>query len=323
MSAASSKLDGKNILITGGCGFLGSHLAKRCLDLGASKVVVVDLVIEPRSYFIEQGLDTRATYEVCNIGDFEHIRSVITKHNINIVFHLAAQAIVDAAYDDPLGTIKTNVLGTTNVLEACRLYGKVESILVTSTDKAYGKLPRVSEKNPISGDHPYEVSKTSADLIAESYFKTYKLPIVVTRFGNVYGEGDINFSRIIPGIMAALVNKKPFEIRSDGKYVRDYVYVDDVIDAALVLNSKIKSVQGEAFNISSYENLSVIEVVEKVENISGEKIKYKILSSAINEIPKQSVNFNKIKSTLGWSPKRNFNKTIPGILAWYKNYFSI
>ena len=322
MSGNSQALAGKNILITGGCGFIGSHLVKRCLDAKASKIVVVDLVIEPYSYFLDEELDKQVTYERCNIINFEHIRSVITKHNINIVFHLAAQAIVDAAYYDPLGTINSNVIGTANVLEACRFFGKVESILVTSTDKAYGKLPRVSEKNPISGDHPYEVSKTSADLIVRSYYKTYKLPIVVTRFGNVYGEGDINFSRIIPGIMEALINKKVFEIRSDGKYVRDYVYVEDVIDATLTLTKNIKRVQGEAFNISSYENLSVIEVVEKVENILGEKIKYKILFNAINEIPKQSVNFNKIKGTLGWKPKNNFKKTIPGILAWYRNYFS-
>lgn len=322
MSGNSQGLAGKNILVTGGCGFIGSHLVKRCLDSKASKVVVVDLVIEPYSYFLDGELDKQVTYERCNIINFEHIRSVITKHNINIVFHLAAQAIVDAAYHDPLGTINSNVIGTANVLEACRLFGKVESILVTSTDKAYGKLPRVSEASPVSGDHPYEVSKTSADLIARSYYKTYKLPIVVTRFGNVYGEGDINFSRIIPGIMDAFIHKKVFEIRSDGKYIRDYVYVEDVIDATLSLTKNIKKVRGEAFNISSYENLSVIEVVEKVEKILGKKIKYKILSSAINEIPKQSVNFNKIRGLLGWKPKNSLKKTMPGILVWYRNYFS-
>ncbi len=322
MSKISHTFTDKNILITGGCGFIGSHLAKRCLENKALKVVVTDLFIEPRSYYLEQELDKRVTYERCDIGDFDHIRSVIAKHNINVVFHIAAQAIIDTAYHDPLGTINSNVIGTANVLEACRLYGKVESILVTSTDKAYGKLPRVSEKNPLSGDHPYEVSKTSADLIARSYYKTYKLPVVVTRFGNVYGEGDLNFSRIIPGIMDAFIHKKLFEIRSDGKYVRDYVYVEDVIDASLTLTKNIKKVQGEAFNVSSYENLSVIEVVEKVEKMLGEKIKYKILSNAINEIPKQSVNFYKIKSMLGWKPVNNFEKTIPEILAWYKNYFS-
>jgi len=322
MTKTSGALNGKNILVTGGCGFIGSHVVKRCFEAKASKVVVADLVIEPHSYYLEQELDKQVVYEHCNLMDFDNIRSVIVKHNISIVFHLAALAIVEAAYYDPLGTIKSNIIGTANVLEACRQYGKLESILVTSTDKAYGKLPRVSEKNPISGDHPYEVSKTSADLIARSYFKTYRLPIVVTRFGNVYGEGDINFSRIIPGIMDASINKKIFEIRSDGKYVRDYVYVDDVVDATLSLTKHIKTVQGEVFNVSSYENLSVIEVVEKVEKILGEKIKYKILSRAINEIPKQSVNFNKIKKSLAWSPKNNFNKTIPGILLWYKNYFS-
>ena len=315
-------LKGKNVLITGGAGFFGSHLAGKCLEDKASKVVVCDLVVEPRSYFLEQGLDKYVTYERCNIIDFGHIRSVIIKHNIDIVFHVAAQAIVDAAYHDPLGTINSNVIGTANVLEACRLYGKVESILVTSTDKAYGKLPRVSEKNPLSGDHPYEVSKTSADIIARSYYKTYKLPVVVTRFGNVYGEGDLNFSRIMPGIMQSIVKNETLLIRSNGKYIRDYVYVGDVVDATLLLTKNIKRVQGEAFNISSLENLSVIEAVKRVKTILGLKVDYKILSIAINEIPEQSVNFNKIRSRLGWEPKNNFESSIPQIYEWYKSYFN-
>lgn len=315
-------LKGKKILITGGAGFFGSHLAKRCLEEKASKVVITDLVIEPYSYYLEQSLDKNVTFEPCDIINFDHIKSVINRHNIDIVFHVAAQAIVDAAYADPLWTIQANVIGTTNILEACRLYGKVESILVTSTDKAYGKLPRVSEKNPISGDHPYEVSKAAADLIARSYYKSYGLPVVVTRFGNVYGEGDLNLSRIIPGLMESIVREKVFDIRSNGKYIRDYVYVKDVVDATISLMNNIKKVKGEAFNVSSYENLSVVEVVKKIEGILKTKIDYKIHSKAINEIPVQSVNFNKIKNTLGWKPKNNLKSTIPGILDWYSNYFN-
>ncbi|MCR4324857.1 MAG: GDP-mannose 4,6-dehydratase [Candidatus Curtissbacteria bacterium] len=315
-------LRGKNVLVTGGCGFYGGHLVERLVNLGCN-VFVTDLLIHPKSYFLQQKLDEKVVFEYCDIGNFDHINSVITKNEIDLVFHLAAVTTVDAAFHNPRQTVISNVVGTTNVLESCRLYGKVEGVLFTSTDKAYGKLPRVSEKNPISGDHPYEVSKSSADLIARSYFKTYNLPVVVTRFGNVYGEGDLNFNRLIPGIMESVVKNKELKIRSNGKYIRDYVYVKDVVDATLTLANNISKVQGEAFNVSSLENLSVIDVVKRVENILGEKIKYRILSTAVNEIPTQSVNFNKIRKAFGWKPNHNFKTSMGDILTWYREYFDL
>lgn len=313
-------LAGKNVLVTGGAGFIGSHLVKKLLE--KNTVIVVDLGRNPNSYFAREKLYDKTIFEECDITNFRRIHSIIVKHKVDFVFHAAAQAIVDTAYDNPLETINSNVMGTTNVLESCRLYGKIEGILVMSTDKAYGKLPRVDEEKPLSGDHPYEVSKSAADFIARSYYKTYKLPIVVTRFGNVYGEGDLNFSRIIPGILLSLLKNQPLLIRSNGKYTRDYVYVQDVVDAALTLASNIKKSQGEAFNISSLENLSVIEVIKRIEKILSKKINYKILSIAINEIPKQSVNFNKIKKTFGWKPDHNFKNVMPAILNWYEDYFA-
>lgn len=313
-------LAGKNVLVTGGCGFFGSHLVESLIQKKC-RVFVVDLYKNPYSYYFRQKLNNKVVLEICDITDFRRIHSVITKHEINFVFHLAAQTIVDTAYNNPLETIYSNVMGTSNILESCRLYGKVDGILVTSTDKVYGKLPRADEKKPISGDHPYEVSKTSADLIARSYFKTYKLPVVVTRFGNVYGEGDLNFSRIIPGIMKSILKKETLQIRSNGRYVRDYVYVKDVVDATLVLAENIKRVKGEAFNISSQENLSVIAVIKRIEEILEVKIDSKIVSTAINEIPIQSINFKKIRDTHKWKPKNNFKSTMGGIYNWYKDYF--
>jgi CDP-glucose 4,6-dehydratase len=313
-------LAGKNVLVTGGAGFIGSHLVKKLLE--KNTVIVTDLGRNPNSYFAREKLYDKTIFEECDITDFRRIHSVIVKHQVNFVFHTAAQAIIDTAYDNPLETINSNVMGTANVLESCRLYGKVDGILVMSTDKAYGKLPRVDEKKPLSGDHPYEVSKSAADFIARSYYKTYKLPVVVTRFGNVYGEGDLNFSRIIPGILLSILKNQPLLIRSNGKYIRDYVYVKDVVDATLILANNIKKSQGEAFNISSLENLSVIEVIKRIEKILNLKINYKILSIAINEIPKQSVNFNKIKKTFGWNPSHNFKNVIPEIFDWYEDYFT-
>ncbi|MDP2632282.1 MAG: GDP-mannose 4,6-dehydratase, partial [Candidatus Curtissbacteria bacterium] len=183
------------------------------------------------------------------------------------------------------------------------------------------KIPKASEKNFIAGDHPYESSKAAADLIATTYAKTYKMPVVVSRFGNVYGEGDLNFSRIVPGIMRSAILGETLGVRSNGKFVRDYVYVGDVVDAMTALITNIKKVRGQAFNISSLENLSVVELIRKMESLLSLKIEYKILSIAINEIPTQSVNFGKIRKTLGWKPKNNFKKTISGMYAWYKSYF--
>ncbi len=313
-------LSGKKVLVTGGRGFIGGHLVKSLIKEG-TRAVVVDQTEDPFSYFSGQNLASRAVYEHRDIKNFEDVYSVICKHEINFVFHVAAQAVVDTAYLDPLGTINSNVIGTANILEACRLYGKVDGILVTSTDKVYGKLPRVDEKKPISGDHPYEVSKSSADLIAGSYFKTYGLPVVVTRFGNVYGEGDLNFSRIVPGIMKSAITGETLMIRSDGKYVRDYVNVDDVVDATLALAKNIRKVKGEAFNVSSNENLTVLGLIDLISKILAKKIDYKILKNAVNEIPVQSINFNKIKKTLGWKPKNSLKGSIPEIYNWYRGYF--
>ena len=214
-------------------------------------------------------------------------------------------------------------MGTVSILESCRLYGKVKGIVVSSSDKAYGKIPKARETDPLVGNHPYESSKSAADLIAQTYFVTYKLPVVVTRFGNTYGEGDLNFSRIIPGIMEAVVKNKILKIRSDGKYVRDYVYVGDITSALITILKSINKTKGEAFNVSSLENLSVVDLVKKVGEILKVRIRYKILNEAVNEIPTQSINFNKIVKHLDWKPQNNLTSTIPVIFKWYQNYFEV
>ena len=314
-------LAGRKILVSGGTGFIGSHLVESLVSLDAN-VVVPYQSSDPKSFFKDRKLDKQIILASCDLKNFQRVFEIICKYEIDYIFHLAAQSIVTVAYDNPKGTFDNNILGTVNIMEAARLYGKVSGILVTSSDKAYGKLPRVSEKNPVGGDHPYESSKAAADIIARSYFKTFNLPITVTRFGNVYGEGDLNFSRIIPGIMRAIVKNEVLDIRSNGKYVRDYVYVGDIVYGMIVLMKNIKKVNGEAFNISSFENISVVEVVKKVQSLLGQKVKYRILGTAFNEIPKQSVNFNKIRSAFDWKPKNNFKSTIPQIYEWYKSYFN-
>lgn len=315
------KLEGKNILVTGGAGFIGSHLVE-ALVLCQSNVIVLDIDVKPKSYFKSQKLAKKVKFIKCNVRDYKQICNIFKKNNIDYIFHLAAEAIVEDTLKNPRGAFETNIMGTVNICEAARLYGKANGIVVISSDKAYGKIPRAKESDPLCGDHPYETSKSSADLIAQTYFKTFKMPIVVTRFGNVYGEGDLNFSRIIPGIMESVTRNKTLKIRSNGKYVRDYVYVGDIIDSLLTIIKNINNISGETFNVSSYENLSVLQLIKKTEKVLGKSIKYRITNTVVNEIPIQSIDFGKISKRLGWVPSNKLGGTLGSILDWYKiNFF--
>ncbi|OGK12430.1 hypothetical protein A3C98_00455 [Candidatus Roizmanbacteria bacterium RIFCSPHIGHO2_02_FULL_37_15] len=316
----------RNILVTGGTGFVGSHLVEE-LVMQEANVVTTFISTNPLSYFFSQKLNKKVRMAHVDVRDFESVFDLVTKNDIEYIFHLAAQALVETAYYNPKKTMESNIMGTVNILESARLFPKVKAVVVASSDKAYGKLDyqtlrvkkaKYFETDPLKGDHPYEVSKSAADLIAYSYFKTYNLPVVITRFGNIYGEGDLNFSRIIPDIMRAIIKKEKLEIRSDGTYVRDYLYVKDVVDGYLRLANKIEKVRGEAFNFGSRESLSVIELIKSIERILKKKINYKILNTAKNEIPYQSLNYLKIKRKLDWQPKYNLVKSIEKIYKWYK-----
>jgi CDP-glucose 4,6-dehydratase len=312
------KISGKNILVTGGTGFVGSHLVEQLLEKKAN-VVTTFLTFNPLSYFFQKKLDKKVKMINVDICDFDKVFDIVTKFSIDYIFHLAAQPLVEVAFYNPKRTLYTNIIGTVNILEAARLYPKIKGIIVASSDKAYGKLDegKYKETDPLKGDHPYEVSKSAADLIAYSYYKTYNLPVVTTRFGNIYGEGDLNFSRIIPGIMKSLIKKELLEIRSDGKYVRDYLYVKDVVDGYFLLLNNIEKIKGEAFNFGSDETLAVLDLIKLVEKYLNKKVNYKILNSAKNEIFYQSLDYSKIKK-LGWQPKTKIKDVIKKIFIWYK-----
>lgn len=310
-------ISGKSVFVTGGTGFIGSNLVASLIKANVT-VIVPYVEIDKRSLFSRENLSSKVTLLPLDITDTKKIITIFKKLHIDYIIHLAAQTLVTQAYKDPYETLETNIMGTINILEAARTISSVQGVIVASSDKAYGKTDKqYSENFPLKGDHPYDVSKSSADLISQAYFKTYNTPVVITRFGNVYGQGDLHFDRIIPGICQAIIQKKTFEIRSDGTYIRDYLFVQDVVDGYLFLLSNMKKVNGQAFNFSSKDTLSVLELMEKTENILGIKIPYKILNVTKNEIHYQHLDDTKIR-TLGWSTKHTLEDSLKNVLSWYK-----
>lgn len=310
------KLKAKNILVTGGAGFIGSNLVDELITQGYN-VIVVDNLSSGR----EENINPKAKFYKIDVRD-KNIFQVLEKENIGGLFHLAAQPIVDKAYENPLETMETNIMGTANILEACRQKRNLEFIVVVSSDKAYGRTEELPYKEyfPLRGNHPYDVSKSAADLIAQTFFSTYGLPIVITRFSNVFGPRDFNFSRIIPGALAAAINGKDLPIRSDGKMIREYVYVKDIILGCIKLAARVEEVSGEAFNFGSANIFSVTGLVEKIKKILGQEIKYNILNIAKNEIPEQYLDWTKAKEKLGWKPLTSFEEGITEAHRWYKEY---
>ncbi len=313
------KMKGSRVLITGGTGFVGSHVVDQLLLTGAN-VITTTIIDEPKSYFSTKQLAKQASVVQMDVRNHEGILNLITRFNIDFILHLAAQPIVEVALTDPLYTLDTNIMGTVSVLEAARKAKTVKGIIVASSDKAYGKLKsgKYKESDRLQGTHPYEVSKSAADLICATYVQTYGLPIITTRFGNIYGEGDLNLSRIIPGILEAVIKKQTLMLRSDGTYIRDYLYVKDVARGYLQLLENFSKVRGEAFNFGSKETLTVNEVIKIAEKVLKKKIKTKILNTAVNEIPYQSLDFTKINESINWTPKHSLKKTLPTMYQWYR-----
>ena len=315
MENMAIELKNEKVLVTGGAGFIGSHLVDALLERGA-EVVVVDNLSSGK----KENLHKKAAFYETDIRNIEGIKNIFEKENPTIVFHLAAQPLVQTAYENPVETLEVNIMGTVNILEACRAQEHIKAIIVVSSDKAYGKSETLpyTEQTPLAGDHPYEVSKTTADLIARTYYKTYGLPVAITRFGNVFGPRDLNYDRIIPGVFEAILKDKELLIRSDGTMIREYIYVKDIARACVQLAAHIEDIEGEAFNFGSENILSVIEVVQYMEKILNVKVPYEVLNTAKNEIPKQYLNWEKAKTKLGWKPEYTFEQGIKESFEWYK-----
>lgn len=255
------------------------------------------------------------------------VERAINEHEIDTVFHLGAQTIVGTALRSPLSTFESNIRGSYNLLEACRRHSSlVKRIVVASSDKAYGSsdvLP-YTEDMPLCGKHPYDVSKSCTDLLAFSYYHTYGSPLAVARCGNIFGGGDLNWSRIIPGtIRSFLLNQAPI-IRSDGTFTRDYVFVDDVIDAYLMLAQNVhrENVQGQAFNFGPNAPSSVLEIVKLLQKLMNRPhLNPKVLNTAKAEIHDQSLSSQKARETFGWEPRFGLEKGLIETIRWYESYF--
>ena len=313
------------VLVTGATGLIGSALCHELLGQGAEVHALVLSEPEPESALVRSGDMRRVKAHTGRLEDPDGVRRAVQQARPQAVFHLGAQPLVELAQHDPTHTFEVNVRGTWSLLEACRsLEDPPRAIAVASSDKAYGaskKLPYV-ETDPLDGREPYEASKTMTDVLARTYARAYALPTRVARCGNIYGPGDWNWSRIIPGTIRSLLRGERPVLRSDGTPVRDYIHVDDVVRAYLAL-AEGDVAPGEAFNFSSGEKLSVIEVVELVARAVGSKLEPKVLGTAKGEIDVQYLDSSKARRALGWTATRRMAESLPATIDWYRELLGV
>lgn len=316
----------RRVFVTGATGIVGSWLVKELLEKGANVVALIRDT-DPQSELYRSGDINKISVVNGCLEDFYTLKRVLNEQEIETVFHLGAQTIVGAAYRDPFHTFEVNIRGTYNLLEACRLHSDlVKRVVVASSDKAYGDseiLPYTEDMPPL-GKHPYDVSKSCTDLIAQTYYNTYKLPVIIARCGNIYGGGDLNWSRIIPGTIQSLLAGNCPIIRSDGTFIRDYIYVKDAVNAYMVMAEALDSleVQGEAFNFSPEQPRTVIEIVNLIRQLmKKEAIEPLILNQAKAEIRDQYLSSQKAEQVLGWSPLYSLEKGLSETIVWYEKFF--
>jgi CDP-glucose 4,6-dehydratase len=310
--------------VTGASGLVGSWLVKGLVEAGADVVCLVrDWV--PQSELVRTGLLERVKVVRGDIRDQVVLERALGEFEIDTVLHLAAQTIVTIANRNPVSTFESNIAGTWNLMEASRRSPKVKQIVVASSDKAYGdqeELP-YKEETPLQGQHPYDVSKSCADLIAKTYAVSYDLPVVITRCGNFYGGGDLNWNRVIPGTIRSILRGQNPVIRSDGKYVRDYFYVEDGAAAYMHLAERLAkdpTLKGEAFNFSNEIQMTVSQIVEKILSIMGSNLKADVRNEVSNEILHQYLNAEKARTKLGWKPLFDLEQGLKQTVDWYKEF---
>ncbi len=316
--------EGRPVFVTGATGLLGSCLVRRLVDARAEVTCLVRDAV-PQSELYRSGTDQRCRVVIGDVRDQELMERVLGEYETRAVFHLAAQTIVPIANRNPVSTWETNVRGTWCLLEACRRSPLVEEIVVASSDKAYGVQPVLpyTESASLSGTFPYDCSKSCADLIAQSYAITYKLPVAVTRCGNFYGPGDLNWNRIVPGtIRSALQGQRP-QIRSDGSFVRDYFFIEDGAAAYMMLAEQLAAdpqLRGEGFNFSTETPMSVFDIVQAILRVMGSSVQPEILNQATHEIPQQYLSAKKAHERLGWKALYGLDESLRTTVRWYEEH---
>jgi len=312
----------RRVFVTGATGIVGSWLVRELLAKGANVAVLVRDA-DPQSELLRSGDLQRCTVFNGSVEDLWTLERAISLHEAECVFHLAAQTIVGVAHRNPFTTFETNVRGTYNLLEACRIHSSVvRSVVIASSDKAYGEveaLPYV-ETMPLNGKHPYEVSKSCTDLISTSYCHSYGVPVTIARCGNIYGGGDLNWSRIVPGTIRAFLRGERPTLRSDGSFKRDYIYVKDVAHAYMLLGERGRepAVRGQAYNFSDESPLTVLDIVGTIRRLMGSDLEPDIRNVAQGEIRDQYLSAAKARDSLSWRATYDLETGLGETIAWYR-----
>jgi CDP-glucose 4,6-dehydratase len=311
-------------LVTGGTGLVGSWLVRRLREAGADVVCLIrDWV--PQSELVRSGAIDGVKVVRGDVCDLELAERLLGEYEINTVFHLAAQTLVPIANRNPISTFESNIRGTWNLLEACRRAPTIRAVVMASSDKAYGpqKVLPYSEQMPLEGVYPYDVSKSCADLIAQSYAATYNVPVAITRCGNFYGGGDLNWNRIVPGTIRSVIRGERPVIRSDGNFVRDYFYVEDGALAYMLLAERVTACpnfRGMAFNFSNELQVSVLELVGQILERMGSKLEPDVRNEASHEIRHQYLSAERARNMLNWSPAFTLDEGLDRTVNWYQEF---
>jgi CDP-glucose 4,6-dehydratase len=316
----------RSVLVTGASGLVGGWLVRRLLAVEADVVCLLRDRVPQCELFRSGDIDAvrGASGDLANLDLLER---VLGEYEVDTVIHLAAQTIVGIANRNPISTFESNIRGTWNLLEACRRSPRVKHVVVASSDKAYGdqEILPYSEDTPLQGRHPYDVSKSCADLICHTYAHTYGLPVVVTRCGNFYGGGDLNWNRIVPGTIRSIIRGERPVVRSDGQFVRDYFYVEDGAAAYMHLTEKLAEnpqLRGEAFNFSNEIQMNVLQLVGLITTLMGSTLEPDVRGEAANEIRHQYLSAEKARRMLNWSPLFDLDRGLVSTVDWYRKFLT-